>query len=507
MDDLNLLLGGNIVKNPPAKVFSKTTLSNDVAGKLFEYQEKSVIEMINSILKFNISLNSGDTGVGKTYCVAACCVQLKRKPIIICPKSLIYNWVNVLDYFGITAYDIVNYETIRNAKTYKNNNYITREQATYLEIIDPDPTDPIKSIYKWTLPSDSILIFDEAHKCKETKTDNGKLLISTKQAINNKIPVILLSATICESKTDMKIPFYLFNLIPHTRNFNNYMKLLKLEYPELIPRRRDFDTKAKYLAAKDNSITLAMYRKIKPYVSRIKISELGDKFPANQWCAQMFVSEDANKIAEYYDKLNEHLDALGEQENGHHLAEITKLEQKIELKKAPIIIDQAESLIEEGKSVIIFVNYRKSMEFISEHLNIVCKIHGGQTLLERQTAIDLFQSNKEKLIICQSRAGGVGISLHDLNGDHPRAVLMNFPKSGSDLIQMLGRAARAGAKSPVIQRIVCIAGVEREKKIYQNINKKLSNISGINDGDLNIYSYKVKKGSVKSNKKIDKKNK
>lgn len=501
MADLNILLGEDVVKKTPAKVFSKTTLSNGIAGKLFEYQEKSVLEMINSILKYNVSLNNGDTGVGKTYCVAAACIELKRRPIIICPKIVLYNWENVLDYFGIEPYDIVNYETIRTGKTYLNSKYSKRKNASYIEIVEPDEEDPIKSIFKWNLPEDAILIFDEAHRCKEPSTDNGKLLISSKQAINNKIPVILLSATICETRADMKIPFYLFNLIPNTRNFNHYIKLLKLEYPHLVPKRRDFDDKNEYLKAKDNSITLAMHQKIKPYVSRIKISELGDKFPSNQWCAQLFVSDDADKIAELYEELGEHMDALKEEPGSHHLAAITKLEQQIEMKKAPIIIDQAESFLSENKSVIIFVNYTKTLEFISDKLNIKCKIHGKQTILERNISINLFQSNKERIIICQSRAGGIGVSLHDVHGGHPRAAVMNFPKSGSDLIQMLGRAARAGALSPVIQRIVCIAGVPREKKVYLNMNKKLSNISAINDGDLDVYSYKVKKGTIK--KKID----
>lgn len=110
---------------------------------------------------------------------------------------------------------------------------------------------------------------------------------------------------------------------------------------------------------------------------------------------------------------------------------------------------------------------------------------------DRQKAIDLFQNNKERIIICQIRAGGVGISLHDLHGGHPRVTLINYPDSASDLLQALGRAPRAGAKTPVLQRIIFVANVDYEKRIMQNINKKLANISTINDGDLNGYKYKV----------------
>jgi hypothetical protein len=58
---------------------------------------------------------------------------------------------------------------------------------------------------------------------------------------------------------------------------------------------------------------------------------------------------------------------------------------------------------------------------------------------------------------------GLGISLHDIHGDHQRVSLINFPDTASSLIQALGRTHRSGAKTPALQRIIFVANVDYEK--------------------------------------------
>ena len=478
------------------KVYSKVVLSNTTKQRLLSYQEKHVIKLINILLEKNIAADTSDTGIGKTYIGSAVCKELERRPIIICPKTLIFNWINVLEYLGVKAYDIVNYETIKNGKTYAGKEYKSRKKSRFLEVVEPNPDDPRANIFQWTLPKDALIIFDEVHRCKDPSTGNGKLLMSSIQAITEKTPVLILSATICETFADVKIPFYLFGFIPSTRNFNNYILLLKQKYPQHIVKRKDFVKRENYNTARENAQAIMIYEEIKEYTSRIRIKDLGDKFPSNQWCCQQFMAEESDKIAEAYAEMAEHLEELKNGQNNagsHHLAKIQKLKQEIEFRKIPIFIEQAQLYLDEGKSVIIFVNYLDTLNFIVQELDVRCVIQGSQDMQQRQEAIDLFQSNKERIIVLQMQAGSVGISLHDIHGDHPRVSLINFPDAASVLIQALGRAARAGAKSPVLQRIIFVANVDYEKKIMQNINRKLINVSAINDGDLDGYKYKVKK--------------
>jgi superfamily II DNA or RNA helicase len=485
----------NIVETaqPAPKIFSRTVLSNYTKQKLLSYQESHVVRLVNILLKHYIALDASDTGIGKTYVAGAICKELERKPIIVCPKTLIFNWMCVLDFFGVKHYDIVNYETLKNGKTYRNEKCKSRIKSPFLDVVDPDPDDPIKSIYQWTVPKDAIVIFDETHRCKDPSTDNGKLLVSTKQLSQQKIPVMILSATICEKFSDMKIPFYLFEFIPNTRNFNHYITTLKDKYPKYKVHKRDYKTKTEFKIAQENSYAMTIYEEIKDFTSRIRIRDLGDMFPSNQICCQQFMAEESDKISEAYEEMAKLMEALKNNPGKNHLAQIQKLKQEIEFRKVPIFIEQAQLFLEEGKSIIIFVNYLDTLHFLAEELAIKCKILGQQTMQERQEAIDLFQRNEEKIIICQIRAGGVGINLHDLHGQHPRVTLINYPDSGADLLQALGRAPRAGAKSPVLQRIIFVANVEYEKRIMRNINRKLANISAINDGDLDVHKFKIKR--------------
>lgn len=473
-------------------IYSKKVLSNDNVDKLLEYQRNPVLKAINISLKKKVLLNNCDTGIGKTYMTIAHCKELGKRPIIASPKTVMGTWIDVCEYYNIEPYDIVNYETLKNAKTYSDYEFKKRIKSPYLKIIEDDPTKINQFGYKWiNVPSDAILIFDEAHRCKNLSTENGKLLASTKQLIKKNIPVILLSATICEKFNDMKIPFYLFGIIPSPKNYNHYIKTLKDKYPEYKVKRKDFARKSEYDTAQANAKSMIIYKEVADFTVRIRISELGDRFPSNQWCAQQFIADEANEISELYKGIAVCIEGLRNSGASHHLAQIQKLKQEIELKKVPIFIEQAQLYMDEGKSVIIFVNYTNTLKTLVTELNIECIISGKQTLDERNNFIDLFQSNQRNIIICQMRAGNVGISLHDIHGGHPRAVLLNYPDSASDLLQALGRAARSGGKTPVIQRIIFVSNVDYEKKIMRNINRKLANISAINDGDLDGYKYKV----------------
>ena len=476
-----------------SNVASRKILSNETKKLLLKYQHEPTIKLINIVVDKYVALISSETGTGKSYEASAICKELKKRPLLICPKTLMVGWKRIFDYFGIEPFDIVNYETIRNAKMYTNEHYTQRDNSTYISHNKNRRGNPDGYYYNWNLPRDTIIIFDEVHRCKEPSTANGRLLLSTRQLKELKIPVILLSATICERFEDMRIPFILFEFIPSTRNYSEYIKLVCKKYKHLEPKKADYPDNKSYAIALENSRMLVIFNEIINFTSRIRIKNLGDMFPVNQWGAHDFHIKKFYQISDNYKCIHKLIQKMKKNKSpsDHILPKIQKLKQKIELLKIPIFVDQARSYLDEGKSVIIFVNYIATLDTISDLLSIKCKIQGNQNMEQRQTSIDLFQSNIERIIICQIRAGGVGISLHDIHGNHPRVSLINYPDSASDLIQALGRAPRAGAKSAVIQKIICTANVEYEKNIMENINKKLANLSAINDGDLDQYKYIV----------------
>jgi superfamily II DNA or RNA helicase len=89
------------------------------------------------------------------------------------------------------------------------------------------------------------------------------------------------------------------------------------------------------------------------------------------------------------------------------------------------------------------------------------------------------------------QAGGLGVSLHDLKGNHPRVSLLTPTDNAVELKQALGRVHRSCGKSKSIQRIIFAAGTV-EDKVCVSVRRKLGNIGTVNDGltDSDLWSFK-----------------
>jgi superfamily II DNA or RNA helicase len=194
----------------------------------------------------------------------------------------------------------------------------------------------------------------------------------------------------------------------------------------------------------------------------------------------------ADQIQEIYNKMKEEIAKLKETKKKDKeciLTEILRARQEIELLKVPTFIELAEDHIEEGMSVVIFVNFEQTIQALSERLKTRCIITGSIKNEEREKNIKEFQEGKQRIILCNSRAGGVGISLHDEYGNYPRISIISPTYSAQDLKQVLGRIHREGSKSKALQKIIFTSGTI-EEEIAEKVQNKLDNITLINDGDL-----------------------
>jgi superfamily II DNA or RNA helicase len=148
-----------------------------------------------------------------------------------------------------------------------------------------------------------------------------------------------------------------------------------------------------------------------------------------------------------------------------------------------LIVDLAEEALADGMSVVIFLNFKDSIKAVAERLKTDCIVWGDNVKGERQANIDRFQADKARVIIVSLQAGGAGLSLHDLNGKYARMALISPSFSAIDLTQALGRVHRVGGLTKAIQRIVYAAN-SVEEDVCNSIQRKLKNLSIINDGDL-----------------------
>jgi hypothetical protein len=138
-----------------------------------------------------------------------------------------------------------------------------------------------------------------------------------------------------------------------------------------------------------------------------------------------------------------------------------------------------EDLVREGYSVVLFVNFDATADALADRLQVGGVIRGGQTAQARAEIVDKFQENKFRVIVANIAAGGVGVSLHDVHGGHPRAAIISPSWNAKDLIQTLGRVHRAGGKTPSLQRVIFAAN-SIEEDIEKSVRKKLNQIEILN---------------------------
>lgn len=442
--------------------FVNINLKNDVAEKLFDYQFLHVFNLMTAFRSKNIILDGSDPGTGKTYTAIALCKQLNLQPLIICPKTIMSNWKNVCNIFNVNPLGIVNYECIKSGKYYNSSD--DRVNCKFIEVSELDK----KNIeFKWKLPRYSIIIFDEVHRCKNIKSQNGKLLLSTK----DQWKVLMLSATLSDKPESFHIFGYMLDCYKNIKQSKNWINGMLLEDKMHIGSKLELSSINKHIYPMNGS--------------RMRIKELGDKFPMNQISANSYFidNEKRESVNKAFMKINEGIlrSALTENKNAQILGEIMKARQILEEAKIQIMVELANDYIENGSSVVLFVNFKETIKQLCDLLKTKCVICGSQTLNERMDNVNKFQNNESKIIICNISIAE-GISLHDLHGV-PRVSIISPSFSVSELIQALGRISRVGAKTPALQRIIYCANT-CEEIICNKLKDKLKFLSKLNDNDL-----------------------
>jgi superfamily II DNA or RNA helicase len=432
-----------------------------IKNKLLTYQVQHTENLIRIINDNNACLDASDTGTGKTYCAIAACFILKLSPIIICPKSVINTWKTVCKYFNVIPNIIINYESLKTGNNYDKFKRIEEDKKISFEF---------EKIPK------TIFIFDEAHRCVNLDTVNSSILFAAK---NTNLPILLLSATIADFPEKFKPFFYILNFIEPEQikklniNMTKYMRIVD----EWIFR--------------DKRPMVRIHTMLYPKrASRMRIDILGDLFPQTQITATPYTLDEkrTKEIVNEYKKLQIELEEIKNkksQDKKNPLTVILRAQQRIEILKIPIFIELCNDFRQNGYSVVIFVNFTQTLETICDMLHTTSKIYGEQTQEARLKIIENFQSNKTNIVICNIKAGGIGISLHDIEGNHPRVSLISPTWSSIDLVQALGRIHRAGGKSKSLQRIIYTADTI-EEKIAEKLKNKLLNINSINNGDLDL---------------------
>lgn len=420
--------------------------------QLYPAQAQHAEKLLAGLEKHGAALDTSETGCGKTVVAAHVAAQLKRPTLVVCPKALIPSWKRELSDHGVQA-DVLNYEKLRAGKTAFGK--FTRNR------------------WDWALPEGALVIWDEVHRCMGMSSKNAKMLLGNKGRLN-----LMLSATAAEDPTEMRALGFLLGL----HNLHDFYPWLKRSGCKPNPwGAMEF----KGGPAKLAQIHTAIFGEGRG--SRLRRSDLAAYFTETQIVTEPLEFDDG-EIQRLYSEMEDEVAALKEEmaddsTNPAAKALVAQLRarQQVELLKVPLIVEMAQDLLKEGQSVALFVNFDQTLEALLARLGARCCVRGGQSSLERECMIADFQENRERVIVCNIAAGGVGVSLHDTQGGHPRTALISPSWNAKDLLQVMGRIHRAGGKTPSMQRVLFAAGTI-EETIEKSLREKMKNIETLNDG-------------------------
>lgn len=442
---------------------------------LYPYQIPEKDRMVAAVQCHNCALNAGDTGTGKTPETCAACKELGLRPAVVCPKNLIPVWKKACREWGLPEpLFVLNYEAIRSGR------------IEFLKWVAQGRT----KIAQWHLPPGTVLIFDEAHRCAGQDSLNSKMLAAVRRY---GIPTICLSATAAESPLKLRALGFVLRLHDGGESFWRFCAshgCVKnfwggVEFPAGAARpgsRRAMQVERARLGL--GRLHHRIFRGVdRPAMgTRVRVADLGEAFPPTLVTAEAY--DFGPEVAKAYaETMRVSYRSLGAN-SANALVEMLRMRQAAEVVKAAGLVEMAADAVEEGMSVVIFVNFTATLEALREAIPDLPVIQGETPMAERTEILRRFGADEVRIVAANLATAGEGMDgLQDLRGEFPRLTLISPGFNAVQLKQALGRVHRANARSKSIQRIVFAAGTV-EERACEAVRAKVANMALLNDGDL-----------------------
>lgn len=453
-------------------------------------------------------IDTSTMGCGKTYVTCKIASILNLKMLVICPKTVKPVWKGVAEKAGVKVIDLITYQSASSRldkqpthgflRKYKKT--IKRKRVNCFEITDK---------YKKLLETGILLVIDEVQFTRNntaqyraiqtlvraiscsTNSKNTSYARNTSYAKNTSYYAIL-SAT----------PF---DKSPQAINLMKTLGIIRQE--ELFVRKQPtgWIELLNYCNTKDMALTQAILKRVKEKVGTTYHQEcayvLYSEIVRKQFCSAMPLKIDATCDAKngYYkiekDKQEAMKEAISQLRKAVNFiitanpvqvnrfaiyGELQRALVKIETCKTGIFIRLAKSHLRftPNCKVVICINFLKNMETIQRSLRRYrpLLLHGSLKEDEREEIIEEFQNQGKRVLICITKVGGVGISLHDTVGDSPRVMLLSPTFNLVDTHQATGRVFRVGTKSNTIVRMVYADIEGTSEKAIQNVLVRKSKV-------------------------------
>lgn len=389
-----------------------------------EHQKEAIQKLVEN-KKFILA---DDMGLGKTTSTIIAALETgAKKVLIICPASLKINWQREIENYSDRTTSIIE------GKKWDDSDFV----IINYDIIKNFHDDKKKSESIIVNSKFDLVIVDEAHYVQNSQAQRTKLINDIGRKVER---VWLLTGTPITSR-----PINYFNLLnlidsPVAQNWMAYVKRYCNGFQFQAGRRKIWNVSgaSNLEELRDRTAPLVL-RRLKE-----NVLDLPEKIITPVYL-RLKSKEYEELMGEYYDWY----DKSGESDSlTLQFTKLTKVRQVIAEEKTKATIELCENIIEQGKKVIVFTNFTKSLEMILQHFGkSAVRLDGQMSQKERQLSVDRFQNEENVTIFVGNiKAAGVGITL-----TAAEAVVMNdLSFLPSDHSQAEDRSYRYGQKNNVL---------------------------------------------------------
>ncbi len=379
-------------------------LKDEYKSLLRMYQQQG-IQWLYDLKNMNLNgILADDMGLGKTLQVLVFYEQYvsKEKPsLIVCPSSLMYNWMSEIEKFKIDvdAVCVTGTQDVRKDIIKENRelyittyDYLRRDVELYMSM------------------EFEYIVLDEAQFIKNPKTKNAQSVKSLKSKHRLALTGTPIENGLSElwSIFDFLLPGYLYSLNYFTKNFEKPIQmgddkrqaqLQKLVSPFILRR-----TKKQVLKDLPDKVEKDLWLNLSPEEKQLYLANLAQ---VNEQLQQQLELEQVDSIL--------------------ILAMMTRLRQICceprmlyenytgESTKFKMCLDLIETLKENDKKVLLFSSFTSVFDsFIEEFNRRGIKYHmitGAVDKKKRKEEVDAFQSDDSNVFLISLKAGGTGLNL------------------------------------------------------------------------------------------------
>jgi superfamily II DNA or RNA helicase len=434
-----------------------------VSIELYDYQKETVQSLGQKLItrSQHSAMLVSPTGSGKTY-IALKLAELFQKStserpcLVICPANVVSAWESKARSFDLNL-EVVSYSRVWR----ENNGYVKQGKGKKRRNVT------------LKLKPNTFIIFDEVQNCTGKGTWNSAVLTAARRQ-----GYYHLTMTATPPENPLKFRALGYSLGLHNNTYDDYWAWTT-KYgarPSYIHDGYEWEHDPEQMRALGDVILRS------PNCGGVKVhwdtvkQAYGDNLTQVKYVDVTGLDKYyKNVIEELQDKALNALSVMNEQ---------CYIRQEAEILKLKVLESLCNEGVENGYSVIIFVNFRESLYRLREMYPQAAVIHGEQNKSERKHNVKLFQDNTVPVCLCNIQAGGVGMDLHDPVDKKPRLSLISPPWSAVNFRQVLGRSYRAGG-GDAVQQIIMGAGTI-EEEVGLRLEQKLNCIDALTDDDFEL---------------------